>query len=122
VAQNGNITKALAAGTADRSGRLIHNRDFRGAHFIVTGTSKAGATVTNVYTIEGLVPGTTGTFYTILQSAALGVATTRLRVYPGLSTAANLVANDVLPEYFRVRSTSGTTGTLNSYVDVNLVI
>lgn len=123
-AQNGNLI-ALTAGSSDRSGPIIHNQDYRGGHFLVKASTAAGATVTNVVTIEGLVPGTTGTFYTILASSALNPAdnaVTVLRVFPGASTLANQRANDVLPQYFRVRTTSATTGTRTLTVGVNLVI
>lgn len=120
--QNGSITDVLAVGTADRNGRLIHNQDYKGGHFIITATTKAGATVTNVVTLEALVPGTTATFYTLLATTPISTGTVVLKIYPGLSTDANLRANDVLPEWFRVRTTSGTTGTLSLSVDANLVV
>lgn len=123
MAQNGSIINALTAGSSDRQGRLIHNEDYRGGHFLVR-TSTAAGTVTNVVTIEGLVPGTTDTFYTIFASSALAPAdssVTRLTVYPGISTGVGR-ALDVLPAYFRVRTTSATTGARTISVDVNLVI
>lgn len=124
MAQNGSIANVLAAGSSDRNGRLIHNQDYRGGHFLVETSTSAGATVTNVVTIEGLVPGTTGTFYTVAASSALNPAdssVTVLRIYPGLSTAAG-VFNGVLPEWFRVKTTSATTGARTLAVHANLVI
>jgi hypothetical protein len=91
---------------------------------LVQASTAAGATVTNVVTVEGLVPGTTGTFYTVFVSSALNPAdssVTALRLYPGLSTAAN-VFNGILPEWFRVKTTSGTTGTRTLRVHANLVV
>lgn len=123
MAQNGSIIDVLSAGSSDRSGRLIHNQDYRGGHFLVQ-TSTAAGTVTNVITVEGLVPGTTGTFYTVFASSAIAPADasiTALRLYPGLSTAAG-VFNGILPEWFRVRTTSATTGARTLRVHANLVI
>lgn len=49
---------------------------------------------------------TSGKSYTILQSAALNAAaTTVLRVGPGLTAAANLVANDYIPDSWFVSVT-----------------
>lgn len=123
MAQNGSITDALVSGSSDRAGRLIHNQDYRGGIFVVQGATAAG-TVTNVITVEGLVPGTTGSFYTVFASTALAPAdnaSVAVKIYPGLSTAAN-VFNGILPEWFRVRTTSGTTGTRTLRVHANLVI
>jgi hypothetical protein len=50
-------------------------------------------------------------FYAILVSTALVVATTVLRVGPGLTTAANLVANDFMPLTWAIQAvvTGGAT-------------
>lgn len=123
MAQNGSITNILPSGSTDRAGRLIHNQDYRGGHFVVAAATAAG-TVTNVITVEGLVPGTTGTFYTVFASSALAPAdnaNVAIQVYPGMTTAANKF-NASLPEWFRVRTTSGTTGARTLAVHVNLVI
>ena len=125
MAENGSIIGALVAGTTDRNGQLIHNEDYRGGHFLIRTSTTAGATVTSVVTIQGLVPGTTGTFYTILASSALNPAdnsVTRLTVYPGVSTALTGFENDIIPVYFRVTTTSATTGARSLSVDVNLVV
>jgi len=95
------------------SGDLV-NRSARGLHLIIDMTVEPGVdTVT--FTIEGKDP-LSGKYYTILASAALtAVATTVLKVYPGLTVAANLVASDALPKDWRVRAThSGVTTTTYS--------
>lgn len=123
MAQNGSISNVLALGSSDRAGRLIHNQDYRGGHFLIQNSTAAG-TVTNKVTVEALVPGTTGTFYTVAATTDTGFSdgvVTVLRLYPGLSTATNVV-NGVLPEWFRVRTTSATTGAGNLRVHVNLVL
>lgn len=73
-----------------------------------------------VVTIEGKDE-ISGKYYTILTSAALAaVATTVLRVYPGLVAAANVTVNDVLPTKFRVRVTT-TTGPVTATISAALV-
>lgn len=124
MAQNGSIISALASGSGDRNGRLIHNEDYRGGHFLIRSSTTAGTTVTHVVTVEGLVPGTTGTFYSILTSSARALgdsSVTRLTVYPGISTGVDRTL-DVIPVWFRVRTTSATTGLTTFSVDVNLVL
>jgi len=105
---------ASAARTASVNSADLKNRSARGLHLIIDMTVEPGAdTVT--FTIEGKDP-LSGKYYTILVSAALtAVATTVLKVYPGLTVAANLVASDVLPADWRVRAThSGVTTTTYS--------
>lgn len=55
-----------------------------------------------VFTIQGVDPAS-GKTWTILASAAIvGTGTTVLRVYPGLTPAANLVASDIMPVQWQV--------------------
>lgn len=72
-------------------------------------TAITGTTPTLTVTIEGKDK-VSGKYYTILASAALNATgTTVLRVFPGLTAAANLTVNDTLPPDFRVRTTIGGT-------------
>ena len=60
-----------------------------------------GGTPTLTVTLQGRSP--TGVYHTILASAALSATgLTVLKVYPGLTAAANSVANDIIPEVYRV--------------------
>lgn len=73
-----------------------------------------------VVTVEGKDE-VSGKYYTILTSAALAaVATTVLRIYPGLVAAANVTVNDILPTKFRVRATV-TTGPVTATISAALV-
>lgn len=73
-----------------------------------------------VITVEGKDE-VSGKYYTILTSAALAaVATTVLRIYPGLVAVANVTVNDVLPTKFRVRATV-TTGPVTATIGAALV-
>lgn len=75
--------------------------DARG--FAVTiNVTAASATPSVVFTIQRKDP-VSGAYSTVLASAAItGVGTTVLRVYPGLTAAANLTANDLAPDTWRV--------------------
>lgn len=101
--------------TGSGNSPIFTNDAYRGGHFIIRLTSAAGTTAATTFTVQGLVPGTTGTFYTILASTpATAEGTVTLKVYPGLSTDANAVANDILPA--RWRFNVAHTGTqLNRY-------
>jgi hypothetical protein len=85
--------------------------------FIKTGAFGSGASGI-VATIQGKDP-VSGQVYTILASAALTASSfTVLRVYPNLTTAANLVANDILPRTWNVTLTATAWGTGGSTVGV----
>lgn len=92
-----------AARTATVNTDVVANRGHRGLHLIIDATA-ASDTPSVVFTIQGYSP-TGDDYYTILASAAItGTGTTVLRVYPGLTAAANTIANDVLPHLWRVNA------------------
>lgn len=95
---------ASAARTATAASSVIVNQSgYRGLHLIIDATATAD-TPSVVFTIQGYSP-LGDDYYTILASAAItATGTTVLRVYPGLTAAANTVANDVLPELWRVNA------------------
>lgn len=96
------------------------NLNYRGLHLIIDVTAVPGVdTVT--FTIQGKDP-LSGKYYTILASAAIAAAgTTVLKVYPGLTAAANAVANDVLPEDWRVAVTHSAASNFTYSVGAQLV-
>jgi hypothetical protein len=72
-------------------------------------TAISGTSPTFTVTIEGK-DAISGKYYTVLASTALNATgTTVMKVYPGLTASANAVANDVLPNVWRVKYTSGGT-------------
>lgn len=96
------VVTALAAAGAGANGADLVNTNARGLKLVIDITALAGTSPTLTVTIQGKDP-VSGKYFTILASAALAaVATTVLTVYPGLTAAANVVANDVLPRDFRV--------------------
>lgn len=93
---------AQAAATVN--GTDLENMSARGAVFVIDITAISGTNTTATFTVEGK-DRSSGKYYTILASTALnGTGTTVLRVYPGLTAAANLTVNDVLPGAFRVKA------------------
>jgi len=73
------------------------------------------------FTIKGKDP-LSGKYYTLLASAAIVAASTVvLRVYPGLTAVANLVASDVLPLDWRVEVTHSAGSNFTYSVGAQLV-
>lgn len=108
-----------AAGTTtiDRS-----NHNARGLHLVIDITAIAGTSPTLTCTIQGYDP-ISGKYYDILASTALNATgTTVLKVYPGLTAAANAAANDVLPRNWRLKVVAGgTSPTATATVAANYV-
>lgn len=93
----------------------------RGVEVVIDMTAVPGVdTVT--FTIEGKDPAS-GKYYTLLASAAIvAVSTVVLRVYPGLTAAANLVASDVVPRTWRVKATHSAASNFTYSVGAHLVV
>lgn len=109
-----------AARTATATSEVFSNQGCRGLHLIIDATASA-ATPSVVFTIQGVSP-LGGDTYTLLASAAVtGAATSVLKVYPGLTAAANLVASDVLPPLWQVTATAGDADSLTYSVVANLL-
>jgi hypothetical protein len=67
------------------------------------------ATGTLTVKVEGVDP-ISAKAYTLLQSVSItATGTTVLRIYPGLTAAANTVASDVLPAVWQVTATPGNS-------------
>lgn len=110
------IVLASAARTATVASAVSANPGYRGLHIIIDVTASAG-TPSVTFTIEGYSP-LGDDYYTILASAAItGTGTTVLRVYPGLTAAANTIANDVLPHLWRVNAVHGTADSITYSVN-----
>ena len=106
---NGSKTLMVsAARTATNNSGDISNWTGRGAHITID-TTAAGTSPSTVFTVQGKDE-TSGGYYTILASAAItGTGTVVLRVYPGLTAATNVTANDILPKTWRVLATHGNS-------------
>jgi len=114
------VVFASAARTATATSEVFSSQGCRGMHLIIDATASA-ATPSVTFTIQGVSPLGTDT-YTILASAAItGTGTTVLRVYPGLTAAANTVANDALPPLWQVTATAGDADSLTYSVSAHLI-
>ena len=93
-----------------------------GTGLVLTIVVTAAANTPSVtFTIEGKDP-TSGTYYTILTSAAItGTGTTTLRVHPDLTAATNTVAKDMLPAVWRVKTAVGDTDSLTYSVGASMI-
>ena len=88
-----------AARTADTTAEAS-SQGATGAHIVIDVTAVA-ATPSVTFTVRGVDP--SGKTFDILSSAAVNsVSTTVLKIHPGLTGAANQVANDMLPPQFEV--------------------
>lgn len=105
------------------NGAAHRNNTARGLHLVVDVTAVSGTTPTLVVTIEGFDT-ISGKAYTLLASATINsTGTTVLKVYPGLTASANVVANDILPEFFRISWTvGGTTPSFTASIAASLII
>jgi len=111
---------ASQARTATENGADQTGSNALGLHLVIDVTSVT-LTPSVVFTIQGK-DAASGKYYTILASAAItGTGTTVLRVYPGLAAAANTVANDVLPDTWRVIATHGDADSITYSVGASLI-
>lgn len=109
---------ASAARTATVSSPQVERRRYRGVHVVVTCTA-ATASPSVVFTVEGYNT-VTDAWYTLLTSAAVSsTSTIRLTVYPGCIASANTVANDALPEVWRVTATHADADSITYSVAAN---
>lgn len=111
---------ASAARTATSNTADLTNTGARGLHLVIDVTAVA-LTPSVVFTIQGK-DAISGKYYTLLASAAItATGTTVLRVYPGLTAAANTVANDVLPRTWRLLFTHADTDSITYSVGASLI-
>jgi hypothetical protein len=111
---------ASAARTATHSTADVTNQGHRGLHLVIDATA-AAATPSVVFTIQGKDE-VSGQYYTILASAAVtGVSTTVLKVYPGITVAANLSVADVLPRVWRLNVAHADADSLTYSVAGSLI-
>lgn len=112
---------ASAARTATPDTVELEVAGYRGLHLVIDCTDSA-ATPSVVFTIQG-IDRVSAKAYTILASAAItGAGTTVLRVGPGLTASANVVANDVLPPVIRILATHADTDSITYSVGASLCV
>lgn len=121
AANNVNVSVfASTARTATHNSADLTNYNGRGLHLVIDVTASS-ATPSVTFTIQGKDE-LSGKYYTLLVSAAItGTGTTVLRVYPGLTAAANLVATDVLPRTWRVLATHADADSITYSVGASVL-
>ena len=93
-----------AARTASPTAVQIATGGARGLHMSIVVTAKTSSP-SIVPKIEGY-DAVSGTWYTILTGDAIvDTGTTILKVYPGIGTASNAAASDVIPNRIRISMT-----------------
>lgn len=111
----------LTAASADANGGDQTNYVGTGIQLVIDVTAVTSSP-SLVVTLQGKDVAS-GKYYTLLASAAItGTGTTRLKVFPAATAAANAAANDILPKTWRVIYTlsGGTvTGTVGASVIQN---
>lgn len=92
----------------------------RGLHLVINVTSvTASPSVTPK--IEAY-SGVAGVWYTVLEGSAItATGTTVLKVYPGIATAANGAASDIIPDVWRLTMTHGDADSITYSVAAHLV-
>jgi len=94
---------------------------YKGANIIMDMTAVT-ATGTVTVKIEGK-DAASGKYYTILESAALSaVATTILKIYPGVLAAANLAISEALPKTIKVTATHGNAVSMTYSVGLTFLL
>lgn len=111
--------------TADRASAVITNTGYTYGQFVVDVTARSSTDQGPVVAIQGVVPGTSATYYALLTSTAVGTSSTSdavtevLHVGPGWSTSSKRAAA-VLPARFRVLTTYASTLDVTYSVGVTL--
>lgn len=116
------ITHAAAAAGVSSPDQT--NAFYAGVQIGVNITSGTGTSPTLQVFIEGK-DSASGAYYTLLASVAIAATAgfTLLTLYPGLAAAASLVANQVLPRVWRVRTViGGTSPAVSATIGASLLV
>jgi hypothetical protein len=118
----GTVATLTAAGLGTVTGAVLDTHQSKGCLIFINVTAISGTSPTLTVTLKG-VDSVSGASYTILASAAINATgMTVLRVYPGLTAAANSVANDVTPIQARIDTTiGGTTPSVTATISMALI-
>lgn len=112
---------ASAARTATPAAMVaVRNPGLRGLVVVIDVTA-VDSTPSVVFTVQGY-DSVSGKYYTLLASAAItGTGTTVLKVFPGGTAAANLVANDLVPAAWRVIAAHADANSITYSVSAHAV-
>ena len=100
-------TSAARTATPLPTPDFVNDVQARGLMLIIDTTAVGGTPPSTSFVIQVKDP-ISGKYFNVLTSAPItAVGTVMLKVYPGLPTVANAVANDVLPRVWRVVASHG---------------
>jgi hypothetical protein len=117
--KNSEVIYASAARTATPTAVSRRVDRYRGCVVLIDVTAIA-ATPSVTPKIEGVM--SSGAVYTLLTGAAItGTGQTALKVYPGITAAANVAVSDVLPQNIKVTLTHGDADSITYSVDLVLI-
>ena len=117
----GSLLSVTATGASTNNSTWVDNDYYTGAHIAVVFSSAQGTTSTLTVTVQGLLPGTTDTGYTILASTPMTAEQTRvLKVSPHITAVANNAAADFLTPKWRVKAVRAGTETVAYTVAASL--
>ena len=125
--QRGNVDTGalvtLSAASAGGNSADQTNYNGRGLQLGINITAITGTSPTSTVTVQGKDTAS-GQYYTLLQSTALAaVGYTNLSIYPGLTAAANSVANQLLPRTFRILyAIGGTTPAITATIGASVIV
>lgn len=120
--RNSRVTVLESAARTTSPSRVdLSNNHARGV-IVVIDVTAVTATPSVTFTIEGKDP-TSGQYFDILVSAAVtATGQTVLRVYPGLTAAANTIASDVLPLAWAVSAEHADADSITYSVGASLIV
>ena len=108
---HGTLITHTAAGAGTVNGPIFPTSAGLGMLVFIRTTAITGTSPTLTVTVRGLIDGEATDSYVILASAAITAnGLVVLRIYPGLTAAANLTASDVVPSHCRIDTVIGGTG------------
>jgi len=116
-----NPALASAARTASTDSALFVNQNRRGCQVLIDMTAIT-ATGDVTFKVQGYDE-LSGTYYDLITSASVTtVSEVMLKIYPGLTAAANLTVSDNLPYLYRITTTHLNGVSMTYSVGVNLLI
>lgn len=115
----GTVITLTAQGAGTVNSPILDCHQGIGLLVFINLTARVG-TPTCTVTVSGLIDEAGTASYTILASTAIAATgLTVLRIYPGLTAAANATANDVVPGRIQISAvvagTTSYTGTISAY-------
>lgn len=119
MSKNSSILYASAARTATPTAVTKRVDRWKGCLVLIDVTAVT-ATPSVVPKIEGVT--SSGAVYAILTGAAItATGQTALKIYPGITAAANVAVSDVIPQTIKVTLTHGDADSITYSVDLVLL-